>query len=358
MFLQKLTVQNFRNIPLATLSFSGNRQFLVGGNGQGKTNLLEAAGFMTALRSFRVSDGRLLIRQGEAEAGIAWSLRHEQMGETEVTVRFDRSGKRLTCDGQPVGRLADHLGKFPAVVFSSQDIQLIRGSPALRRRWLDLTLAAMDSSYLQALQTYGRSLAERNALLKKGGGGSELTAFDKTLAPAAARLIALRTEGIVTLRADFAEAYRAISDQTDQVELIYEPDFAQALAEVFLAKLDSSRSRDLMFRSTMVGPHRDDLAFLLSGSPAKDFASEGQQRSIVLALRFSQLAWFRKKSGVQPLLLADDVLGELDPIRRERFWRNVAPGAQVIATGTVVPEAPGWEVFTVIGGAFSPGSSP
>ena len=104
----------------------------------------------------------------------------------------------------------------------------------------------------------------------------------------------------------------------------------------------------------MVGPHRDDLSFGLGGAAAKDFASEGQQRSIVLALRFAQLSWFRKMSGVQPILLADDVLGELDPIRRARFWKNVAPEAQVIATGTVAPESPEWQVFTVAGGVFSP----
>ena len=237
MFLRKLTVQQFRNIPLARPQIFRQPTIPSRRKRSGKTNLLEAAGFVTALRSFRVSDGRLLIRQGEAEAGIAWSLVHEKLGETEVVVRFDRVGKRLTCDGQTVSRLAEHLGKFPAVVFSSQDIQLIRGSPALRRRWLDLTLAAMDSSYLKALQTYGRALAERNALLKHGGGASELNAFDKTIAPAAAALLRLRTQGIVTLSDDFADAYRAISDADDKAQLRYEPDFSFSTTEEFLAKL-------------------------------------------------------------------------------------------------------------------------
>lgn len=353
MFLRKLTVSHFRNLALAGVEFSGNRQFLVGANGQGKTNILEAAGFVTALRSFRVADGKLLISHGQAEAGIAWSLDHEVMGATEVTVRFDARGKRLTCDGEATRRLADHLGRFPAVVFSSQDIQLIRGSPALRRRWLDLTMASMDPEYLTVLQKVVRSLADRNAVLKRGGDRGELSAFTKTLAPASARLVALRTAGLASLGAHFSRAYHAMSDSGEGASLGYLPNVGSEAADAHVELLEAGIGRDLQARTTLSGPHRDDLVLEVAGVSAKDFASEGQQRCVALALRFAQLAWYRERSGVSPVLLADDVLGELDPVRRGRFWASVDPSSQVIATGTEPPTHGAWQVFRVENGTLS-----
>ena len=168
MRLRKLSLRHFRNVGFAALEFSGRQQFLLGGNGQGKTNLLEAAGFLTALRSFRTTENKLLVGHGHHTAAVVYAVEHERMGETHVTIKLRHDGKELWSDQARVTRLADHVGKFPAVVFSSQDLQLVRGSPAVRRRWLDLTLAAMDAAYLHTLQTYSRALAARNALLKSG----------------------------------------------------------------------------------------------------------------------------------------------------------------------------------------------
>ena len=140
MRLRKLTLRHFRNVGFAALEFEGRQQFLLGANGQGKTNLLEAAGFLTALRSFRTTDNRLLIGHGQQVAAIAGELEHERLGETRVTIKLRREGKELWCDQTRITRLADFIGRFPVVVFSSQDMLLVRGAPALRRRWLDLTL--------------------------------------------------------------------------------------------------------------------------------------------------------------------------------------------------------------------------
>lgn len=356
MRLRKLTLRHFRNIGFAALEFSGSRHFLLGANGQGKTNLLEAAGFLTALRSFRSADHRLLIAHGEQCAAIAFALEHERQNETEVTIKLRHEGKELWCDQVRVARLAEHLGRFPTVVFSSQDMLLVRGSPGGRRRWLDLTLAAMDAGYLRTLQTFTRALAERNALLKSGRpADAELSAFEQTLAPAAAELIALRAAGLKALEATLKVAYARLTDAAELATLVYEPNFAEPSAESLLARLESGRERDLQFRTTMVGPHRDDFRFTVRQTAAKDFASEGQQRSLVLALRLAQAAWFHEKSGVRPVLLADDVLGELDPARRARFWSAIDQESQIIATGTRPPEAElgAWQVFEVVDGAFA-----
>ncbi len=355
MRLRKLTLRHFRNVGFAALEFSGRQQFLVGANGQGKTNLLEAAGFLTALRSFRAADNKLLVGHGQHTAAIACELDHERQAETKVTIKLRHDGKELWCDNARVTRLADYLGKFPTVVFSSQDLQLVRGSPAGRRRWLDMTLAAMDATYLRALQTFTRALAERNALLKKGNAGDgQLAAFEQTLAPAAAQLIALRTEGLKVIGKAVKAAYGRVCDDAEPAGLKYEPNFAEASAEALLARLESGRARDMQFRTTLVGPHRDDFNFTVRHTAAKDFASEGQQRSLVLALRLAQAAWFQDKSGIRPVLLADDVLGELDPARRRRFWAAIDSESQVIATGTSLPDAElgAWQVFEVADGDF------
>jgi DNA replication and repair protein RecF len=367
MRLHRLTLQNFRNISLTQLALTGRLQFFVGANGQGKTNLLEAVGCLTALRSFRTADQKLLIAHGQPEAAIACTLEHERYGETTVTIKLRADGKEAWTDKERVTRLADYLGHFPTVVFTSQDLQLIRGAPAARRRWLDLTLAAMDADYLRVLQTYHRALAERNALLKRGlalgvaasdaGAAAELAAFEQTMAPAAAELVARRCDGLRALADVLTQRYTQIAAAAEPAGFAYAPDFAEASPAAVAAMLAKNRARDAQFRTTLCGPHRDDFEFTLAGHPAKDFASEGQQRSLVIALRLAQAAWFQARSGVRPVLLADDVLGEIDPARRERFWAAIDPEAQVLATGTALPagtRASAWEVFYVNGGAFAP----
>ena len=356
MRLRKLTLRHFRNVGFAALEFSGRQHFLVGANGQGKTNLLEAAGFLTAARSFRTTDQKLLVGHGQHGAALAYIIDHDKQAETHVTIKLRHDGKELWCDQARVTKLAEYLGRFPTVVFSSQDMQLVRGSPANRRRWLDLTLAAMDASYLRALQTYTRALAERNALLKSARGTpAEFEAFEQTLAPAAADLIRLRGEGVAALDKSLKTAYAQISDDAEPAGIVYEPNFSEPSAESLLARLQSGRARDQQFRSTLAGPHRDDFSFSVKQTAAKDFASEGQQRSLVLALRLAQAVWFGAKSGVRPVLLADDVLGELDPRRRARFWSAIDHESQIIATGTHLPDAElgTWQVFEVSDGVFS-----
>lgn len=362
MILHKLTLRHFRNVPLASLQLGGLRQFFVGANGQGKSNLLEAAGCVTALRSFRTPDSRHLIMQGEAEAGISCVVEREGEPAVNVVIKVGTQGKELWYDQARVSRLADHIGRFPTVVFSSHDLQLVRGAPALRRRWLDLTLSAMDPKYLAALQTYTRALAERNALLRRPGaaGAAQLDAFDKILAPAALSIVALRTSGVEEISRDFDKAYGRLCGQSEGAHLSYVARTLGDSEEAMLSAFASARARDLQAQTTTLGPHRDDLDFSIRGGAARDFASEGQQRSAMIALRLAQADWFQRKSGVRPVLLADDILGELDPARRERFWASLDPQCQVIATGTDRPQRePGdWQVFTVAAGTFTPESGP
>ena len=354
MKLRLIRLQHFRNIAAAELTFPGERTFFLGPNGQGKTNLLEAIGYVSALRAFRPGDNRTLIEHGQPEAALAFRFEHETLGESEVIVRIQPRGKEATLDGESVRRLSDLLGRFPTVLFASEDIQLVRGSPSLRRRLLDLHLASLDPAYLADLQAYHRALDARNRLLKEAARPAELAAFEHQLAPAACRLVARRREGVARLGALVSELYAALSGGTEPGTLVYAPDSALEDPAAWLAQLERGRARDLQLRSTQHGPHRDDLALAVSGREAALFASEGQQRALVLALRFAQLRDARVRRGIAPLVLADDVLGELDPVRRARFWSVLDPDLQLFATGTTAPGdvRDGWTVIDVAGGVF------
>jgi len=358
MKVRAVGLQNFRNVAAARLEFEGRLQFLVGPNGQGKTNLLEAIGFITALRSFRAADNAHLINHDQKEAAVACDLEHEIEGTSQLTVKFRPGQKEAWLDGTKVDRLAELIGRFPTVVFSSQDQQLVRSSPGGRRRWLDLTLSATDPSYLVHLQSYHRALAERNALLKRDSAEAELDAFEQVLAEHGAALIAKRREALGKLVEVLTGSYARIADHAEPTGFAYRPNFNATDAAELMDKLVAGRGRDRILKSTGSGPHRDDFDFTLQDRAAKDFASEGQQRALVLSLRLAQADWFRSRLNVLPVLLADDVLGELDPVRRERFWRAIPEECQVIATGTTPPEGDlgDWQIFDVSGGSFAKAS--
>jgi DNA replication and repair protein RecF len=369
MRFRSITLQHFRNLPLVRAELAGQRTFLCGANGQGKTNFLEALGYVTALRSFRGAEPRALVGLGQAQAGMAFVVEHEQFGESRITITLGADGRTVEWEQGKVTRLGDFIGRFPTVVFSSQDNQFLRGSPALRRRWLDLTLAAMDASYLTALQGYTRAVAERNILLKQGARDAEaIAAFEHEAAIHAVQLVARRAGGIAELSELFRQAHARLVPEGETAGLIYAPDTAGTTKDEFVGTWTKSRPRDTLLKSTERGPHRDDLEFLLNGRPAKLYASEGQQRCLVIALRLAQAAYFKAKGGIEPVLLCDDVLGELDPQRRARFWRSLDGEPQVIATGTTLPEpAPGilnepagtaWQILRVAGGEVAGGTAP
>lgn len=343
-----VTLQDFRNLPLVEVTLAGRRSFLHGSNAQGKTNFLEALGYVTALRSFRGAESRALIGLGRPQAGLAFAIEHETFGASRVTVTLKPEGREVMWEQGRVTRLGDFLGRFPTVVFSSHDNQFLRGAPALRRRWLDLTLAAMDPAYLTALQSCTRAVAERNILLKHGGRDTgAIEAFEHELAGHAVTLVTKRTAGIAELSQAFRAAHAGLVPESETAGLVYAPDSAAATREEFAALLVKNRPRDTLLKSTERGPHRDDIDLLLNGRPARQFASEGQQRCLVIALRLAQAAYFKAKGGITPVLLCDDVLGELDPVRRARFWASLAHDPQVIATGTSLPDSEGWQVLKV-----------
>lgn len=336
------------------VGFAGANVFITGENGAGKTNLLEALGMVSALRSFRTQDARHLVGWGKREARIALDIEHDRDGAVQVEMRLAPGSRAVYVDGERVARLADYVGRFPTVVMSSQDIQLLRGSPQLRRRFMDLAFASIDGVYFDALRGYHRALKNRNTLLKRGARGVELLAFEREMIPPAVTLYARRREYIANMEERLRSAYAGFASADEAPALGYKPDVAADTEEVFAGLLDENRARDAVIGTTTKGPHRDDFSLGLFDRAARAYGSEGQQRALVLALRFAQFAFIRERTGTQPVILADDILGELDPQRRERFWQGLPGGTQIFATGTSRPAgAPGaWQVFEVRSGTL------
>lgn len=354
MIVRKIVLRDFRNIELADLSFDGRAQFFLGPNGQGKTNLLEAIGFVTALRSFRTSDPRLLIRQGTAEASAAYEFERESEGGVRVTVQLRPGGKEVTVAGERVRRMGDFIGRYPMVVFSSDDAQIVRGGAGARRRLIDVTLAASDPVYYEALRDYHKALASRNRLLKNDSAAAA-AAFEGPMAESGA-VLAVRRRHVAESFAGLAgELYRDLTGGAEEAIFSYCPDVAVERPEELRATWEEGRRRDLIAGLTRRGPHRDDFEIGFSGKPAREFGSEGQQRGLALALRMAQLRYLQDALQVRPVLLADDIVNELDPERRRRFWESLDAEIQVLAAGTALPEASSrgsWQVFGVSDGRF------
>lgn len=353
MRIASLNLENFRNIAFARLPLEGRRSFLVGANGQGKSNLLEGLGLVTALRSFRTRDNRPLIKQGEKQARLFFEVEHEASGRHEVLITLAGGKKSVELDGQPLPRLADFIGQFPSVCLTAEDIQLLRGSPGLRRRWFDLTLASARPEYFAALARYHNALSQRNALLKQRPKASLLRPYDRLLANEAPTINKLRRWARHEIEKHLQQAYVVMTETDEQPELRLSAKNDSETPEAFLAALEAARDDDLRYGTTQSGPHRDDLSFYLQGRPARHYASDGQQRSTVIALRLAQMAFFFQRLNAVPVLLADDILGELDSERKAGFWRAIGPEVQVIASGTRLPASQGWDVWNVKAGTFS-----
>ncbi len=349
-----LRLQNFRNIAFAELDLAANRSFLLGPNGQGKSNLLEALGLVTALRSFRTQRMEALPRQGSQGYTAVYAIEHDVLGRTELEIRSGSGSRQVLLDGEKVTNLGDFIGLFPVVPLNSGDLMILRGSPAERRRFLDLTLSAMDREYYHALRHYHRGIAGRNRLLKKGGSDAELSAFEAEVAPHALTISKKRFAETARLRMVLAKIYSDMAEGDEGPYLEFKPSLECEHVVEIRELLECQRTRDRIIGSTQKGPHRDDFSLGLRVGGAKEYASDGQQRGLCVALRMAQCHLFRQRLGVSPVLLADDVLGELDSCRKAGFWHTCCPAElQIVATGTELPkEKDCWEVWNVCEGRF------
>jgi DNA replication and repair protein RecF len=314
MHLVHLRLRDFRNYARLDADFAPGFHLLLGDNAQGKTNVLEAIYLLATLRSFRGVGGAQMVRHGQkgyfAGAGVMAQAGHE------IKMYWSPVERKLTLDNQPVRKLSDYLGTLRAVVFCTEDLQLIKGTARLRRRFMDLLLTQTHPVYLPLLQRYAAALRSRNALLKQHTPDeTALEGFTRQLMDAGGQLMKFRRELLPQIAPLARAAYSRVARNAEGLELEYQPSVRQD----FALELARNRPREKVFRSTLIGPHRDDLLLQLAGKSAAKYASEGQKRSVAIALKMTQAEYLCAAHGAPPILLIDDIMGELDAKRRAAF---------------------------------------
>ena len=346
---------HFRNIDYCELNLDQRDHFMFGVNGQGKSNCLEGIGFISALRSFRTQITKPLFQKGYQEFVLLYELEHKNLGHTEVEIKLSGNQKLLFIDGDQVKRMSDFIGLFPVVPLHSGDLMILRGAPSERRRFFDLTLASVDTEFFRALRLYSKSLIERNRLLKLKSESSALAAFEKDLARYAFVLTNKRTAMIDRMNEILTTIYGSFSEHSETPRLKYEPNVLVEDSSAYEQIFRENRQRDQLIGSTQKGPHRDDYSLSLSVGGAKEYASDGQQRGLCVALRLAQAKYFEELLNIKPVLLIDDILGELDPKRTESFWAACPKDLQIIASGTEYPKGiheRNWAIWDVANGVF------
>ena len=311
MHVSHLRLRDFRNYARLDVDFSPGFHVLVGDNAQGKTNILETIYLLATLRSFRGVGGAQMIRHGQKGYFVGATV--VAQGESEIKIYWSATERKLSLNGQPVKKLADYFGALRAVVFCTEDLQLIKGTARGRRRFLDLLLAQTFPGYLPTLQRYAHALRSRNALLKQRTMDEvALESFSQELIKLGDEITRLRRELIPRLSPLARLAYRRISNDAEELRLEYQP----SIKRDFAVELAQSRARERSYRMTLIGPHRDEVQLLLNEKSAAQFGSEGQKRTLAVALKMAQAEYITGLHGTPPVLLIDDVMGELDVKRR------------------------------------------
>jgi DNA replication and repair protein RecF len=359
--IRELRAEGWRNLEALTLVPAERLSVLHGDNGQGKTNVIEAAYYLAVLRSFRTSHAEDLVRRGAPLARLRADILHRGL-ERRFEIDLRPNGRVARLDGKPVRGTAAALGAVSVVLFVPEDLLLPRAAPSTRRRFLDLAIFNIDRGYYEEASAFQKVLKSRNALLKRGPADPRLLeTYDEELARTGARVVIRRRALVAALTPLFRDHFRALhSDLAVSLAYTSDPDVAGADDEAGVraslhAGLVARRGLDERRRFTGFGPHTDDLEIGLSGAPARSHASQGQLRSLVLALKLAELSNVEARLGDPPVLLLDDVPSELDPARRALLFDVIGRlDCQTLISVTerdIVPAQPARRDFLVRAGS-------
>ena len=339
MYITEVSLQNFRNLAQLKIEPSEGINVIYGSNAQGKTNFLESLYFCAMGRSLRGKSDQQLIRFDAEESHIRMMVQRKNLYD-RIDVHLKKEEKKgIAVNGLPVRKMGDLFGTLYAVIFSPEDLSLVKDGPAERRRFLDMELCQLSKVYYYDLQQYYRILKQRNNLLKeiqkKPQLQETLFVWDDQLAEYGERIIAARKRFLIRLDEIAAEKLSQLTGGRDHLQTIYKPNCEEGmLAE----KLRKNIDRDIYFGSTQSGPHKDDILFSIDGREVKVYGSQGQQRTTALAARLAEIDLIREETGEEPVLLLDDVFSELDE-NRQKFLLQSIEGLQAFVTCTGIEDS-------------------
>ncbi len=355
MFLKKLKLLNFRNYDSCEIDFSGSKVILLGKNAQGKTNLLESIYYLATLSSFRANNDSELIKWGSDAAFLGASLIKSSVNIELSVVINPPKHKVIKVNGLKKASYSQYLGHLAVVNFGVSDLLLLRGAPSDRRKWLDDSISQIYPAYKDRLNKYNRIRTQRNNLLKEFKGNFNLNktqqdtleVFDEQISVSGSNIIHLRQKYLKEVQNIANLKHKNISMEEEDLILEYNSsvsgNFNARKDEIYLPEniLDlykhafkEKRNEEIIRLQTVIGPHRDDVSFYINNIDAKSFASQGQQRTIVLALKLSEIDFIENIIGESPVLLLDDVLAELDKTRQNYLFDSIKKETQTIITTT------------------------
>ena len=338
MVIKKLTLRNFRNYAQETFTFSEGLNVLAGRNAQGKTNCAEAVFYLCTGSSLRIRHDRQLILHGEGSAYLRAEA-ESRFGSVTLEAEIFENRRELRVNGTRVARAVDFLGNMNCVFFSPGELRLIQDGPDERRRFLNISISQTSRAYCTALLRFQKILDQRNNLLKERDASlilETLPVWDEQLATYAARVVRYRQEFLNRLSPLAKETHAYLTDGGERLELLSEHAYPAEEDEIrakLLKELSSSYERDIRLGYTTVGPHRDDIKVLIDGQDARGYASQGQTRTAALSLKLAEVEIFKELAGEAPVLILDDVMSELDLLRRKKLVERVQ-GIQCILTCT------------------------
>lgn len=338
MNLTSVFIENFRNLESVQLQFQPGLNILHGSNAQGKTSILEALYLLGHLKSFRATRNEELIRQGQAQSRISANLTHQGCARI-LALEIAAEGKKPTLDGKEARSAEAFFGWLRPILFSPEEISLIKGAPAGRRALVDRAIFQSDPSFLERSQGYARVLKQRNCLLRDGASRGALEPWTETLIVSGARLRQDRRDYLQRLNPRLAQTYSEICAGQETASLAWSDETTDLAAEEqrLRRELSNSREREERLGQTLVGPHRDEPLFLVDNRALKTYGSQGQQRSFILAFKTAQLLDLEEFVGAPAVFLLDDMTSELDRHRQGHFFRFLlARKGQIILTTTEI----------------------
>lgn len=345
MILTSLTLKNFRNYTEAQLSLDQGIHLITGKNAQGKTNLLEAVYYLSTTRSHRTNDDRDLIKQGETFSLLTGRI-GKQGKQVDLRIALSSQGKNLFRYRTPMKKVSDFIGELNAILFCPDDMALFQASPRVRRRFIDIELSKISKSYTRVLNEAGRLLKERNACLKQHP--VDLTYLDilsERLIDQQVIIIKQRQRFLQDLLKRSQAFYEKMASDQTRLSFIYQCcvpywENEAELKALLKEKYEKNRERDLLYQQTTVGIHKEDVLFLIDDQELRNYASQGQKRSVLLAMKIGLVMMVHDLMQEYPILLLDDVFSELDAYRQRMLLQELPKDVQILITTTDSGELP------------------